>query len=404
MFCAGVKRVGEAAPIERDTLFEIGSITKVLTALLLADAELRGELSLQQAINDFLPEATQAPGFDGTPIRLVDLATHTSGLPSFMDAAPPFDDAWVGRYGLPEMLADVAAFKLTRPIGSAWSYSNTGYGLLGVALETATGRTYEALLRERVLDPLGMSSTAITLTPELDARAATPHGATGDVVARVDIPPMLAAGALWSSVDDLLTFLAAAGGRTKSPLKPAFDVALAFRSPHGPPPGPIETKQALGWIVFETAQGTLAAHAGGTIGMSSMAVVDLANGEAAVALGNATSSHGTFAASLLRPETPMVEPPLPEAHQPITLPPAALARFVGRYQMAPGAESVVEMDGKGLICRAPDGPRLRLTPYASTGFFNPAYGFAVAFEAPDEGPVTALTLTAFGATTSMTRI
>src|SRR5580700_877439 len=158
--CAGLKHIGERAPISRDTLFEIGSITKLFTALLLQDSALRGELELTQPINDFLPAKTQAPAFGGQPIRLIDLATHVAGLPSFMDT-PPFDEAWAGRYGIAEMLVDVAGFTLTQPIGSTWKYSNTGYGLIGLALERATGAGYEALLRERVLDPLGMVSTAI---------------------------------------------------------------------------------------------------------------------------------------------------------------------------------------------------------------------------------------------------
>jgi D-alanyl-D-alanine carboxypeptidase len=395
--CAGLKHIGEPATITRDTLFEIGSITKLFTALLLQDAALRGELELNQPINDFLPAKTQAPAFAGAPIRLIDLATHVTGLASFMDT-PPFDEAWASRYGVAEMLVDVAGFRLTQPIGSTWKYSNTGYGLVGIALERATGVGYEALLRQRVLDPLGMRSTAITLTPELQARTATPHSADQSrTVARIDIPPMLAAGALWSTADDLLTFLAAAGGRTKSALKPAFDAMLAYRAPASPPPGPIPMRQALGWMVLEGEAGVLAGHSGGTIGMASMALLDAAAGDAIVVLGNASSSHATFAVSLFWRDTPLEEPAIPEPHEPIALDRSVLPRLTGRYEVAPGVESLVEADAEGLICRPPDGPRLRLLPYAESAYFNPAYSFTVVFELPDAGPATAVTLTASGA-------
>jgi CubicO group peptidase (beta-lactamase class C family) len=398
--CAGLKHIGERAPITRDTLFEIGSITKLFTALLLQDSALRGELELTQPINDFLPAKTQAPAFGGQPIRLIDLATHVAGLPSFMDT-PPFDEAWAGRYGIAEMLVDVAGFTLTQPIGSTWKYSNTGYGLIGLALERATGAGYEALLRERVLDPLGMVSTAITLTPELQARAATPHSADqSQTVAHIAIPPMLAAGALWSTADDLLTFLAAAGGRTKSALKPAFDAMLTYRAPASPPPGPIPMRQALGWLVIEGEAGVLAGHSGGTIGMASMALLDTGSGDAVVVLGNAVSSHATFAVSLLWPDTPLEEPAIPEPHEAIALDRSVLARLTGRYEVAPGVESLVEADAEGLILRPPDGPRLRLRPYAENAFFNPAHGFTVVFELPDAGPATAITLTAAGVPTT----
>ena len=231
--CAGVRRAGSSDPVARDTLFEIGSITKVFTALLLADASLRGELSLDAAINDFLPAPAKAPDVEGQPIRLVDLATHSSGLPSFMESAPPFDEGWRDEYGREALLADVHAFRPTRPIGAGFRYSNTGYGLLGIALEAATGRTYEALLRERVLDPLGMTSTAITLTPALDARTATPHGAALTPVKRIDVACMASAGALWSDVDDLMTFAAAVAGMIETPLRPAFDLH-AHRPPRRP--------------------------------------------------------------------------------------------------------------------------------------------------------------------------
>jgi serine-type D-Ala-D-Ala carboxypeptidase/endopeptidase len=390
---AGVRRAGSTEPVARDTLFEIGSITKVFTALLLADASLRGELSLDAPINDFLPPHAQAPDVEGQPIRLVDLATHSSGLPSFMDGAPPFDDGWGDAYGREALLADVHAFKPTRAIGAAFRYSNTGYGLLGIALEAATGRGYEALLRERVLDPLGMTSTAITLTPALDARAATPHGAALTPVKRIGIPCMASAGALWSDVDDLMTFAAAIAGMVETPLRPAFDRMLTVRRA-GPPPLPngLQAKQAIGWPVFDIGGHLFLGHAGGTVGMGTMLLVCPETHEAVVALGNSAASPGNLAAGVFNPERMIDEPPSPAPLTAIARDPALEARLVGRYAFAPGVECLVEMDETGLICRPPDAPRLRLVPHAPLKFFNPAQYIQASFDVPPEGPATSLSI------------
>src|SRR5580704_5784299 len=144
---------GKAAgdrPVAEDTLFEIGSITKLFTATLLSDAVLRGELALADPVADHLPPGTKVPAFDGRPITLLDLATHVSGLPSFLPDSPPFGDPAWATYTRVDLLADLGKVELGREIGSKWEYSNTGFGLIGIALEKVTGRSFETLLRERI--------------------------------------------------------------------------------------------------------------------------------------------------------------------------------------------------------------------------------------------------------------
>ena len=392
VFAAGVRSIGEPALVTRDTLVEIGSITKVFTALLLADASLRGELALDDPINDFLPAGAKAPDVEGQPIRLLDLATHASGLPSFMDGAPPFGDDW-SAYDRAAMLADVAAFQPTQAIGAGFRYSNTGYGLLGIALEAATGLAYEPLLRARVLDPLGMDSTALTLTPALQARTAEPHGLGLARVPRLRIPAMASAGALWSCADDLLTFLAAVCGAIPSPLAPAFALMLTVRRPGPPPPpGVAKVDQAIGWPTMETELGVLLGHAGGTVGMGTMALVCPARHEAVVVLGNSAASEGDFAAYLLNPDHKIVEPPIPDPVSAVPADRAVLARLPGRYAFAPGVECLIEVDDAGLICRPPDAPRLRLLACGPAEFFNPSFDARFTFDLPAAGPATSLTV------------
>ena len=148
----------DARPLNGDTLFEIGSITKVFTSLLLADAVERGEVALTDPVGKFLPAKVRMPERGGRAITLQDLATHTSGLPRLptnmapKDPSNPYAD-----YTFENLYAFLSDYQLTRDIGSQYEYSNLGGGLLGHALTLAAHATdYEALVRARVTTPLGM--------------------------------------------------------------------------------------------------------------------------------------------------------------------------------------------------------------------------------------------------------
>ena len=164
-------------PLNGDTLYEIGSITKVFTSLILADAVERGEVALTDPVAKFLPEKVKVPERGGRSITLQDLATHTSGLPrmptnfSPKDPGNPFAD-----YSVENMYAFLGGYQLTRDIGSQYEYSNLGAGLLGHALTLRTRSTdYESLVHARVLAPLDMTSTAVTLSPSMKSRLAAGH-------------------------------------------------------------------------------------------------------------------------------------------------------------------------------------------------------------------------------------
>ena len=138
----------------------------MFTALLLADMSRRGEVALTDPVTRYLPAGITIPTRNGRAITLVDLATHTSGLP-FMPA-----EGTVTRAQLYQFLA---AYHLPRDIGTEWEYSNIGYWLLAEAIEARAGMSFETLLRTRVLQPLGMNDSAITLSPALKARLAPGH-------------------------------------------------------------------------------------------------------------------------------------------------------------------------------------------------------------------------------------
>jgi CubicO group peptidase (beta-lactamase class C family) len=150
---------GNAGPgarsLDADSVFEIGSITKVFTAILLADMADRGEVKLDDPVALHLAADVRIPERGGRKITLLDLSTHSSGLPRMPDNLSPSDPLNpYADYTFTQMFEFLGRYKVTREIGAEFEYSNLGVGLLGVALSRRAGKSYEALVRERILNPL----------------------------------------------------------------------------------------------------------------------------------------------------------------------------------------------------------------------------------------------------------
>ncbi|MFY9645284.1 MAG: serine hydrolase, partial [Terriglobales bacterium] len=254
---------GNKRPLDGNTIFEIGSVTKVFTSLLLADMIQRGEVALNDPVAKYLPATVKMPERNGRQITLLDLATHTSGLPRLpgnlnpKDPANPYAD-----YSVDQLYQFLSDYQLTRDIGSQYEYSNLGGGILGLALSRHAGMDYEALVRARLCEPLGLKSTTITLSPDMKGRLAIGHNQALETVASWDLPTLAGAGALKSTANDLLSFLAANLGYTKSPLAPAMAAMLTTRRPTGTSGLEI----ALGWHILTVAGREIIWHNGGTGG------------------------------------------------------------------------------------------------------------------------------------------
>ncbi len=297
-------------PLDGDTIFEIGSATKVFTSLLLADMVQRGEVALDDPVAKYLPSTVTMPQRNGRAITLVDLATHTSGLPRMptnfapKDPANPYAD-----YSVAQLYQFLSAYQLTRDIGSQYEYSNLGGGLLGHVLARRAGMDYESLVRARITGPLGMTDTQITLTPEMKTRLAAGHNAAMETVANWDLPTLAGAGALRSTANDLLTFLAANLGDTTSPLAPAMAAMLTVRRPTGQP----GLEVALGWHIFTTDGREIVWHNGGTGGYRSFMGFDAKTRTGVVVLSNASTAAGVddIGRHLLDPGVPLLTPPPP---------------------------------------------------------------------------------------------
>lgn len=275
--------------LDGDTIFEIGSTTKVFTSLLLAEMVKRGQVALDDPVAKYLPPSVQMPERNGRTITLVDLATHTSGLPRLpsnmgvADRTNPYAD-----YTVDQLYDFLSKHQLTRDIGSRYEYSNLGGGLLGHVLACRAAKDYEMLVGEKICAPLGMKITAITLTPEMNARFAVGHNAALRPVKNWDLPTLAGAGALRSSVNDMLNFLAANLGYTNSPLDQAMSAMLKTRRPTG-----VEgLEAALGWHILTSGGREIVWHNGGTGGYRSFIGFDLKGRIGVVALSNTFTNIG----------------------------------------------------------------------------------------------------------------
>lgn len=303
----GRRSLDDETPPDGDTVFEIGSVTKVFTATLLADMARDGKLSLQDPVQKLLPESVRVPTRGERPITLYHLTTHTSGLPRMPDNFAPADHGNpYADYSVERMYEFLAGHELARDPGAQADYSNYGVGLLGHVLALHAGMDYETLVRRRITDPLGMTDTTITLSPAQRERLA--HGHDGDMkpVPNWDIPTLAGAGALRSTVNDMLKFVAANLGLVDSELSAALQDTQEAREDFGPG----GTRIGLGWIIITRHDRTIHWHNGGTGGYHSFVGLDKGHRRGVVVLSNASPSIDDIGLHLLEPkfELAVVEP------------------------------------------------------------------------------------------------
>ncbi len=339
---------GHGRLVDRETVFEIGSITKTFTGTLLAQAVRNGEVKLDQPVASLLPAAVTVPARGGKQITLEQLATHSSGLPREPIYAAG-GVAGTARYTVGDLYRFLGGHVLTSDPGEPYEYSNLGVGLLGHALARRAGRSYEELVRERITAPLGMRSTAIVPTARMARHLATGSDAQGATPAW-NSPTLAGGGSVRSTIGDMLRFAAAnldGGGDT---LRRAMATA---REPH--------TMHRVG-LTWELADHGIVWKNGGTWGQTSFLGLDPKRRTAVVVLSNSHASVddiGFHALDRARPLTP--------ARREIRVAPALLDAYTGTYAVD-GAAVTVTRTARGLSVAIPDQRAARLYPETRTGF------------------------------------
>jgi CubicO group peptidase (beta-lactamase class C family) len=329
-----------------DTVFELASIGKVFTGVLLAQAVVKGEVQLDDPISMYLPEGVTAPAYEGRSITLLDLATHTSGL-SWSGIEPRH-----ASYTLDQMYAHLSSIRLTRTPGSTWEYSG-----------------------------FGMDSTHIVLTSEMRSRLAPPHRTYSWLAPSLDAPTFAGAGAgLRSTANDMLTFLAANMGLTGTELQPALQLA---NTPQRPSFG--DDTIGLGWklpgwsfVIGDSRYrtgipgNTVRYHGGGNPGYSTYLAWDPEAKVGIVVLANASYASVDMdqVVRLLISRMPFTR---------VQVDPQVLASYAGSYQYPDGNIVTFRVDGTRIFIQLPYESEYEIFASSEDHFFLPYSDLEITF-------------------------
>lgn len=416
----GFQALHKAVPITADTLFEVGSITKTFTALLLADMVIKGELKLDDPVEKWLPQGLSV-GLHGlklrdhtaAPIRLVDLATHRSGLPRLPDNMPngtradPYVDYREQQLLLylksREAFVETDAGKTTKKRDEAYAYSNLGFGLLGYVLARAANLPYEELLQKRVLTPLGLGSTYLDTPRSELARFSDGHyleqGTTLKQAKHWHFDVIAPAGGLRMSAKDIGRYAQAASGAVETPLKAAFTLA---QKRYGDGMGD-KNPQGLAWILATINDRTVDNHDGMTGGFASTLWVDPDRKSAVAVLSNAASPVTDVGLHFLEPPIPLANLASMRATA-IPVDAKLLEQFVGTYVLSPEFKVTIRTrDGK-LFAQATGQGEFELFAKSDNVFFARLTPLEIAFEEIKDGKSGRFLITQRGSTRAAQRM
>ena len=367
----GSMGVANRRPVNGDTLFETGSITKVFASLLLADMVEKGEVALDDPVAKYLPTGVKMPERNGKPITLLDLSTHRSGLPRMpsnfnpKDPSRPYID-----YPVERLYEFLDSHELRRDVGAEYEYSNLGAGLLAFVLSRRAGTDFETALRARVFRPLGMTSTVIALTPALQSRMTTAHSSAFRLAPTPlwdFTPAFFGAGALRSSANDLLTFLAANLGYVKTPLSAAM---ARMRRVHAD--GEASFKMGLGWQIESFHGSEIVWKGGASYGSRAFSGFDPKSGVGVVVLSNYNSGSGIddIGRHVLNPQAPVDNGSVvkPQERTAVTLATEFLDKYAGRYRFSESEIWIVRRDRTRFFIKRPAEPEFEV--FAEGDFAN----------------------------------
>jgi D-alanyl-D-alanine-carboxypeptidase/D-alanyl-D-alanine-endopeptidase len=371
--------------LDVDTVFEIGSITKVFTALLLADMVQRREVALDDPVAALLPPGTRIPE-RGRPITLLDLATYSSGLPNMPDNFAPSDPANpYADYTAERMYAFLATHTLKFDPATHYEYANLGFAVLGHALAARAGKNYEELVTERICAPLGLHDTRIALTPAMTARMVQGHDVNLFPTPNWDLNAFAGSGALRSTANDMCSFLEACMGQRDTALSPAMAALLQTRRPAYNS----STDVALGWFAIKARDDEIIWKEGGTGGASSFIGYSPRSRQGAVLLSNAgyMNSVNDIGFHLVNPAFP-VKP----QRRSVAIEPDRLDGLVGVYRFTPTFTGTVTRQGARLFAQRRGQAMYEIFPASDAEFFYRVVDAQLTFERGSDGRADSVVL------------
>lgn len=298
-FFYGTKSLGRIDPPDADTVFDIGSVTKTFTAVLAAEAYLKGKIQDDVVAHHLPAGGVTLPARDGVEITFVHLLTHTSGLPrtpheqgSTYPLPPGYDPenpyaAYTTEH-VYDYLTNYCTLEFTP--GTWWGYSNTGFGLAGHVLGIIDGTSYETVLSRDIFDAVGMANSSLFLTPPQLQNQALGHDGTGKVVWFFTANDIFqGAGMIKSTLRDMFEYLEANMGLAATPLRGAMDLTHEEVMHQGS-----MGDQGLAWYALDLDDGQRITYsAGNTNGHSAYIAFNRALSTGAILLFNTSNHDGT---------------------------------------------------------------------------------------------------------------
>lgn len=359
--CADPKQLQR---ISAQSAFEIGSVTKTMTAALLADLIEQGKASLDDPIDDYLPPGYKAPDFEDRRILLKHIVTHTSGLPVVPDfsRAKSMDDPYA-QVDVASVLNTLSAAKLTRDPGSQYEYSNYAMMLLSAIIARRAGSDFETLMRTRLFEPTGMHGAFINKKPE-GVRVAQGHTPNGKPALAWNFQnDVSGVGGVKATLDDMVRYLQAQLGQSRSAITPALQLSQQPVITESPVP------MAMNWMLAPLDDRRVFVHEGGSGGFSAFAAFDPETQRAVVVLSDTALTSigglGTLGNHLLDARLP-----LGEARRSAKPDPVLLASIAGDYTMLPGLDMRLTVENGRLFVQATGQGKYEMG-YDSAGDFFP---------------------------------
>ena len=359
--CADPKQLPRIGP---DSAFEIGSVSKTMTAALLADLILQGKAALDDPLDAYLPQGVSAPAFQGRQILLKHIVTHTSGLPVTPDfsTAKSMDDPYA-QVDEASIWKTLSSATLSRAPGSQFEYSNYAMMLLSAVIARRAGSDFETLMRARLFVPTGMQGAFINQQPA-GVRLAQGHTPNGRTAAAWTFQTAVSGvGGVKATLDDMVRYLQAQLGTAEAAITPALRLSQQ----------PVETESpvpmAMNWMLVPLDDRRVYVHEGGTGGFSAFTAFDPHTRRGVAVLSDTALTSigglGSLGNHLLDARLP-----LGKARTLATPDPALLASIAGDYAMLPGLDMRLTVEGGRLFAQATGQARYEMG-YDSAGDFFP---------------------------------
>jgi CubicO group peptidase (beta-lactamase class C family) len=376
----GTLRKGADQTPDGNSIFEIGSVTKLFTATVYAQMLADNELPMNEPADAILTKV-KVPSDGLNKILLIHLACHSASLPlnpSNLTSRQP-DNPYFG-YTQRQFADFLSKCVLARPPGRRFAYSNVGYALLAQALCEKEAKTYQQLITDRICTPLGMTHTTVSIPPSSDAHLSHAYTVDGDEVAYWDCPPFEGSFGLKSTANDLLAFCSAHLGLTQVPFTDALKSMQSRQID-------IDTQNDMG-IGWQIGRRIDAVWQEGQTGGEHAFLACLPKRKAAVViLANSAFPYiSTLGVNLTRAlagdNVGVIDLRIARA-----VPPATLDQYVGEYAVNASQALTVTREADSLYIRANNQPRLRLYADSPQTFFGKSVQCLVEFVAGESGKI-----------------